>query len=272
MARRKTRTDKFPLKALIVPVVILGLILALAGALRIFFVRCPYFGLNRVIIEGPQDDKYLTIRQGLLGKNMFLLRLEALKKEIETMFPDAACMLIERRLPDELRIVLRKRRGIAQLKKNSRFYLLDQSAAIMDSVSEAAFSGLPVISGLEDKFKEAHPGQTYNIKELNNALELLRLKNENILLGRYNLVRMEFSKGSQASFFILDAGIDSGIVRKKDAARMLVEVKFDPDKPADTVKMLALLLSKRGFLIDDVEYIDLKNVNSPVLMEKKEKK
>jgi len=35
--------------------------------------------------------------------------------------------------------------------------------------------------------------------------------------------------------------------------------------------MLALLLSKRGFSIENLEYIDLKNLNSPVLLEKKEK-
>lgn len=271
MARRKTRTDKFPLKALIVPAVIIGLILALAGGLRTFFVRCPYFGLNKVNIEGPREEKYLAIRQGLLGKNIFLLRLEGLKREIETLFPDASCELIERRLPDELRIVLRKRQGIAQIRKASRFYLVDQSAMIMDSLPDAAFIALPVISGLEDKIKESKPGQSYNIKELNNALELIRLKNENPLLRPYNLVRIDFSKGGQASLFILEGVIDSGIVRKKDVPKPLVEVKFDPEKPVETIKVLALLLSKRGLSIENLEYIDLKNLNSPALLEKKEK-
>ena len=100
MARKKNRTDKFPLKVLIVPAVILGLILVLAGFLRFFFIRCPYFGLNKVNIEGQREEKYLAIRQGLLGKNIFLLRLEALKREIETLFPDASCELIESRFPD----------------------------------------------------------------------------------------------------------------------------------------------------------------------------
>ena len=271
MARKKNRTDKFPLKALFVPAIILGLILTLAGFLRIFFIRYPYFGLNKVEIEGAREEKYLAIRQGLLGKNIFLLRLEALKREIETLFPDASCELIERRFPDGLRIVLRKRQGIAQIRKASRFYLVDQSAMIMDSVPDAAFLALPAISGLEDKIKEPKPGQSYNIKELNNALELIRLKNENPLLRPYNLVRIDFSIGGMASLFILEGAIDAGIAKKKDSPRPLVEVKFDPEKPLETIKMLALLLSKRGLSIGNVEYIDLKNLNSPVLLEKKEK-
>ena len=271
MARRKTRTNKFPLKALIIPAIILGIILALAGLSRIFFIRCPYFGLKEINIEGSSEEKYLNIRQGLLGKNIFLLRLEGLKREIETLFPDASCELIERRLPDGLRIVLRKRQAIAQIKKAGRFYLVDRSAMIMDSVSEAAFLALPVISGLEDKIKEPKPGYSYNIKELNNALELIRRKNESPLLGSYKLVRIDFSKGGLASLFILEGAIDTGPARKKDAPRPLVEIKFDPEKPLETIKMLALLLSKRGFSIENLEYIDLKNLNSPVLLEKKEK-
>ena len=239
--------------------------------MRIFFIRYPYFGLNKVEIEGAREEKYLAIRQGLLGKNIFLLRLEALKREIETLFPDASCELIERRFPDGLRIVLRKRQGIAQIRKASRFYLVDQSAMIMDSVPDAAFLALPAISGLEDKIKEPKPGQSYNIKELNNALELIRLKNENPLLRPYNLVRIDFSIGGMASLFILEGAIDAGIAKKKDSPRPLVEVKFDPEKPLETIKMLALLLSKRGLSIGNVEYIDLKNLNSPVLLEKKEK-
>lgn len=256
---------------MIAPAVILGLVLALAGFLRTFFVRCPYFGLNKVSIEGAREKKYLNIRQGLLGKNIFALRLEALKREIETLFPDAACLLIERRLPGELRIVLRKRQAIAQIKKASRFYPLDQSAMIMDSLPEAAFLALPVISGLEDKIKEPKPGHSYNVKELNNTLELVRLKNESPLLGRYNLVRIDFSKGGLASLFILDGAIDTAPARKKDVPKPLVEVKFDPEKPVETIKVLTLLLSKRGLSIENLEYIDLKNPNSPALLEKKEK-
>ena len=69
----------------------------------------------------------------------------------------------------------------------------------------------------------------------------------------------------------MEGAIDSGIARKKDAFRPLVEVKFDPEKPVETIKVLALLLLKRGLSIGNLEYIDLKNLNSPVLLEKKEK-
>ena len=86
---------------------------------------------------------------------------------------------------------------------------------IMDSVPDAAFLALPVISGLEDKIKESKPGHSYNIKELNNALELIRLKNENPLLRPYNLVRIDFSIGGMASLFILEGLLTPGLPGKR---------------------------------------------------------
>ena len=82
---------------------------------------------------------------------------------------------------------------------------------IMDSVPDAAFLALPAISGLEDKIKEPKPGQSYNIKELNNALELIRLKNENPLLRPYNLVRIDFSKGGRLHYLFWKGLLTPGL-------------------------------------------------------------
>ena len=57
-----------------------------------------------------------------------------------------------------------------------------------------------------------------------------------------------------------------------------VEVKFDLDRPGDVIDVLALLLDKReglsampsgGRALENVEYIDLKDPDSPAVLETK---
>ena len=268
MTKRKSRFNK------ILPGLIFFLVLILAGAivsvraLEAFFSRNACFNINKVSIEGMEDGAYSEFKRGLLGKNIFLQNLGRLKKQIEDVSGLGECLFIQRKLPGELLFFLKKRIPVAQLKL-SRFYLIDESAVIMPGASDLAFEGLPLILGLENRLTRP---------ELKMAVRLVQEKNNFSSLNDCRITRISLSRQSASTFYITENFKQSDLL-KSGAPKPQIEVKFDPGKPEETIKVLGLLLNKRKAshresgldlsLLENIEYIDLKNTDSPTLLEKK---
>lgn len=264
MPRRKNRNYKVPLKAAVSCAIVLAIGTVTAFTLKMFFMRHPYFNIARVSIQGAQDLPYADFKRRLIGKNIFSLDLAALKKQIEAEQENVRCTHLQRRLPGELLFSLEKRIPVAQIKL-LRYHLVDNLAQVMPYASDLAFADLPVISGLQVKMQGK---KFYPCAELQNAIELIKEKNGLSSLSAYKITRIHIAEDKTNSFYLLEDS--SGEESEKNApARMPVEVKFTLDKPAETAKVLSLLLKKRPLRI--IEYIDLKNTDSPVILEKKEK-
>lgn len=267
MPRRNSRRNyKIPVKI----IANCALVLAAGGILflllKAFFVKYPYFNITRVSICGTDERPFVDFKRRLIGKNIFSLDLITLKKQIEQEFTGVQCTLVQRRPPGDVLFFLKKRIPVAQLKL-LRYHLVDSQAQIMPYASDFAFADLPVISGLQDNPKG---GKSYpqGYPRLHSAVELIREKNNHPSLGVYKITRIHISADKAGSLYLSESPIGEAPV--KNASRPLpVEVKFDPERPSETLRLLALLLKKRP--LQAIEYIDLKNVNSPVILEKKEK-
>ena len=272
MPKRKNNNSKkrkFPVKAgVIFSAVLLGGII-LISSLKHFFSEFAYFRISKVVIEGVPEEGYLELKQRLLGKNIFSYNLKSIKYALEGLFPEVECSGLSRRLPNELVISLRKRQGIAQLKL-SRFYLVDRSGMILDKISDSAFSSLPVIHGLQNKLFHPQTGMTYNLNELNRILELIqRLNDSRGALREYAITKVNAVSADSGSFFIARVVPAAEFPAAAIGLAPEVEVKFSLDKPGETVKVLELLLAKHKSGLSNIEYIDIRNVNSPAVLEKK---
>lgn len=255
MPRRKNRNYKVPLKAAVSCAIVLAIGAVTAFTLKMFFTRHPYFNIVKVSIQGAQDLPYADFKRRLIGKNIFSLDLAALKKQIEAEQENVRCTHLQRRLPGELLFSLEKRIPVAQIKL-LRYHLVDNLAQVMPYASDLAFADLPVISGLQVKMQGK---KIYPCAELLNAIELIKEKNSLPSLSAYKIIRINIASDKTNSLYLLE----------ESAPTAPVEVKFVLDKPGETARVLALLLKKRPLQI--IEYIDLKNIDSPVVLEKKEK-
>jgi len=296
MARRKTKNFKIPFKIIGIFLFFISIILISAAVLKAFFYHYPYFNISRIVIKGAEEDKYAGFKahftSRLMGKNIFSQKLSLIKRQIEEELGDVECRAIQRRLPGELILFLSDRSAIAQLKLG-RFYPIDASAMIMDNPSDLAKPFLPVILGLEDAIESPKKGKLCSVLELKKALSLIERKNSAPNLGDYLITRVSLAKNKTSSFFIIQRDgfsypAEKGLIKKypaEDVSKKMypqkeVEVKFDLDRPGDVINVLALLLDKRkglsampsgGQALENVEYIDLNDPDSPAVLETKKK-
>lgn len=280
MARRKNKNLKIPFKLIGISLSFISIILISAAVLKAFFYHYPYFDISRIVIKGAEEDKYAGFKahftSRLMGKNIFSQKLSSIKREIEEELGDVECRAIQRRLPGELILFLSDRSAIAQLKLG-RFYPIDASAMIMDNPSDLAKPFLPVILGLEDAIEKPKKGKLCSVLELKKAIELIERKNSAPNLGGYLITRVSLARNKTSSFFIIKK-YPVEDASKKIYPQKEVEVKFDLDRPGDVVDVLALLLDRRkglnampsaGQALENVEYIDLKDPDSPAVLETK---
>lgn len=265
MPRKRDRDYKVTFKVIVPCAIILAIGTVAAFALKMFFMRHHYFNISRVSIHGAQDSPYADFKRRLIGKNIFSVDLKGLKRQIEAEQENVRCAFVQRRLPGELLFFLEKRTPVAQIKL-LRYHLVDNLAQIMPYASDLAFADFPVILGLQDKMQGRNSYAA--CPELERAVELLKEMDNIPALSAYRITKINFSSDRTNSLYLLEESSGgeslSGVSRAAP-----VEVKFSPDKSIETARVLALLLKKRS--LQTVEYIDLKNIDSPVILEKKEK-
>lgn len=272
MPRRKNKNRRSPIIFFCAAIGIA--VVALAVIFKLLFTKCPYFNIAKVTIKPIDVVLNSDFAKGLIGKNIFLVDLASLKNRIEKESKDTECVLIQRRLPSELVLLLRERAAIAQLKA-IRFYRIDALGAVMDGVSDIAFPELPIIIGLpassagrEDRIR-VKDNKGASISELKGAIELIQEKNSSVNLKNYKIAKINISKDKANSFFITKNFVDKSDISEKNASIAAVEIKFDLNNPRETIRVLGLLLNKYNGKLEDIEYLDLKKLNSPVVLEKK---
>ena len=280
MARRKNKThNKIPVKFIVFSGLILSLIITLWAAAKAFLSSSPYFKITKVSIEGAREEKEPEFKQRLIGRNIFLQDLSLLKKQIEQDSSDIECIAISRRLPGELLFLLRKRIALLQIKLG-RFYPVDQTGSVMGRPSDLALENLPVVSGVEEKAAKPKAAKFYSLLDVRKVIELLQEKDNSSVLSGYKITKVNVARGKSSSFFIIKNFIPEDVA-KNSFFNPEIEVKFDLEKPRETIRVLAPVLAKRknsspGPLgeinpLADIKYIDLENTNSPIVSEQKAK-
>lgn len=278
MPKRKNTTTKVPGKLIVLVSLVAVSIFLLFLMLKNFFNRYAYFNINRITIVGVNESAYRSFAQRLFGRNIFAVDLARLKNQVEQETGDSECIRLERRLPGELRFTLKRRIAIAQV-KFSRYHLVDESGMLMAGVSDIVYEGLPVIQGLEHKFQQAH-AKYYALEEIRKMLILIQEKNRTRSLKDYTIIKINLAKQKTSSFFIAENTLSNNF-SKDIFSKAQIEVRFDPEKPIETIAVLGLLLERRKASVNDkkedkdslagIAYIDLTNTVSPVVLEKKEK-
>ncbi len=170
----------------------LSLLVGLSLAFWHYLQRLDYFNLRRVEIqvEGEISKKEVVALSGVrLGENLFSLKLEEIRKRLET-HPWVARAFVSRKLPHTLFIKVEEERPLAMVVRGKEVFLVNQEGRLFARATPKWMKELPALTGLrEEELKAGVLAQ-----ERRPVLKLLiRLKKEEGLVPCYaNLSQIKF--------------------------------------------------------------------------------
>lgn len=151
------------------PLIALGLVVAVAWLLVASAQRADAFRITQVYLP---DEPALTLREPILGQNLWTLDLDALSEQLERQQPSLKQVRVVRQLPNAIRVEAVRRVPIAQVRLD-RWYPVDGEGFILPPGSSAAAEGLMRLAGFERAAIPLTAGRVNRDERLALALRVL---------------------------------------------------------------------------------------------------
>ena len=114
-----------------------------------WMIRSPHLRVRETVIRGCKElteKDILTLAALRPASNILMLNLEATARRIEAN-PWIKSVSVGREFPDRLVIVIRERKAVALLQKETGLYLLDSEGVPFKKLESSEESDLPVLTG-----------------------------------------------------------------------------------------------------------------------------
>ncbi len=234
----KARNIKVIFLIIIALLIIIG---GIKGIKKVLF-NLPAFNIERIILEGSsltteEVAKFCDID---LPVNIFEINLDEVAIDIKRLHPEIEDVFVKRRLPDTLLISIERRKPVAEIKVQDRFYQVDKDGFILPGYSTDSSLELPEIVGLRESIILRSLLKECNSDRLHYALRILKSLKENGIVKFHKVGSIDVSN-SRSIIFILDDK---------------VEVRLKRDDCERKIKVLGESLPSID--LDEVEYIDLR--------------
>jgi len=123
-----------------------------------WMIRSPHLRVRETVIRGCKElteKDILTLAALRPASNILMLNLEAITRRIQAN-PWIKSVSVGREFPDRLVIVIRERRAVALLQKETGLYLLDSEGVPFKKLESGEENDLPVLTGcvLGDRIDE----------------------------------------------------------------------------------------------------------------------
>lgn len=241
---------------LIAVVVLAGIGIALIR-LKYMFVDSGHFmikGMDIKLYDESGSLRHLSLSEiggeEIVGTNIFLTDLKALKEKIEIAHPEFKDIVIRRLLPNKLIVQGSLRKAIAQI-RSDRYYLIDEEGILLPDVKNFPEPELPIIAGIGINLAKASTSKfsKFEKEKINKALGLIIEMSANEDLSGYRLKLVDITDPGNVSFFFESAN---------------VEIKIGNSDFSNRLTLLSTLLDQIGPDIDKFKYIDLR-FEDPIL-------
>jgi cell division septal protein FtsQ len=258
MKKNKIRLPVRLIVAVIISLIaMLLIILQLAKTLK----NLNYFKIKTITLS--EHKERVTDFSYLENRNIFSIDLLKESRSISGLYPSYKKIKLIRILPNHLFIDFIKRKPIAYIKL-FRNFCVDEDLVLFDIAEQievknlfpvsAGPSALPVILGLETKIFGAKSGKKYYIKELETAIDIIKMFNSNRRLRDASIERINALNADGISFYL------SGNL----------EIKIGQENIKDKIDTLSSLLINVKNDLNNIEYIDLR-FKEPVIKPKNAK-
>ena len=203
----------------------------------------------------------ITVKQGaaidlayLKGKNLFSIDLARESQNARLRYPVYKRIRLIRILPDRVYVDFVKRRPVALVKLNTKYYSVDEDAMLFDAGSvlnanDPAWQTLPVMTGLDSKIPNPRPAVRYYLPELGFGLKIISEAEKNKGFRDFRIVSLDLSvPGNTLMFLTLPSLANAGIV----------EVKLGKEQIISRLRILEGLLYQFKKDWNSIKYIDLR--------------
>jgi cell division septal protein FtsQ len=172
-----------------------GLLGTLFGASYAFALQGGLFTLQHLSVQGEQDSPLkLGHVTGLKkGVNLLSVDLAAMEKEIRVRFPEYRDVSVQRVLPDDIRIIVKKRQPLAEI-RGDRYYQIDDEGMVVSS-SSRRFTQATLIQGLDANFKFLKKGEVIRSRVLKQVLDVILAIQKKGFLNDNQLTAFDVSDG-----------------------------------------------------------------------------
>lgn len=247
----KKRKFNLPIKIISMVIIVLVVLFFIISSIGKFFKASEYFQIKEVIARGTDANEFSYLK----GRNIFSVDLKYQSRYVSDSYPDCSKIKLVRVLPDEIFIDFIKRRPRA-LVKLYRYFAVDEEAVLFHTEENP---DLPVIAGLETKIFGPKPGARYNIKELALGLRIIKEADENKVLKRYKIEKIDVANPANTSIFIsYPQFMSDDFGRRRIISQQALEVKIGQEDIRDKIRILAGLINREKSELVNIKYIDLR--------------
>lgn len=245
------RKINFPIKLVVLGLIIFMALFFIIGRTVRTLKTLDYFKIKDIIVSKPEEGFNFSY---LVGRNIFNLDLEKESRYISELYPDYKKVRLIRILPNRLFVGFTERKPKA-IVKLYRYFFTDSDLVLFAVPRGLEETDLPVIVGLETKIFGAKSGKRYNIKELAEALNIIKELQLNNALKKYKIKRIDVASLANTSFFLQLLDYPKGLALGVPEA---LEVKMGQDDTSDKIRILGDLFNQLKNDLGNIKYIDLR--------------
>lgn len=245
MARKKKRSlSPLIIKAFLILIVIvaafgIGLLCYVEGGDMLLESR--RFAVKTIVIDPSLkfiQHRDLNVMQ---GKSIFEVDLQDMEQKLMLKYPEISELRVERKFPDQIHLVAKKRVQLAQLPHESSFLVLDDEGVVM-AKSERKNKELPSIEGFKIPRGPVQLGNRIRYNQVKTALDIVRSFNANTSLSSYRIDNLDVDQTSKILVYL-----------DKDIKAILDDQRVDRK-----INVLGFVLTQGNLDLREVNYIDLR--------------
>jgi len=239
-----------PFKLIAAIVVIIAIIITAGLIFAQYLKSLSFFTIKEIIVK---DNNRIDLSY-LKGKNIFNIDLSRESLYAWRMYPVYKRIRLIRVLPNRIYVDFAKRKPMALVKINNRYFAVDEGAIFFDAglildARDPGWINLPLILGLGHKIPNPRSGTKYYVSELGVGLRLIRDMTKIRICRDFRLISIDLSNADSLLLqFSLPSLAGSGIV----------EVKLGREDTGTRIRILAGLLYRFKKDWNSVKYIDLR--------------
>jgi cell division septal protein FtsQ len=241
MAKRKIDIPAVYLRNGILTLFVLFLALVIYRHCADFLRSSPLFAIKAVTSTPDVQFVQPRVLRELQGRNIFAVDLKHMHNEIRMLYPQIYDLRIERRFPDTIHVVAKKRDAYAQVLVKQNYLTIDNDATVIFADKKPLPQMVLIKNGKLEKYK-IFLGTKLDTPEVLGGLDLIQAFKSNPGLSKYPISDVDVANLSKITFSI---GPE-------------LQVIVDRDDMAKKLDMLAFLIAQKKLNFLEVKYIDLR--------------
>lgn len=199
------------------------------------------FAVKKIVIDPTlRFIQHRDLRM-MQGRSIFDVDLQDMESRLMLKYPEISELRVERKFPDEIHLVAKKRLQLAQVPYRQDFLVVDDEGVVL-AKKERRDKELPAIEGFKIPRGPVELGSRIRHQRLRTALEIISSFNENAALSSYRINNLDIDQSSKIMVYL-----------DQDIKAILDDQRVDRK-----INVLGFVLTQGNLDLREVNYIDLR--------------